>query len=328
MGMIFISLMCTIAILVASLWLRNKKLLWMLLIVPVIFLASTIKTVPTGQTGVLITFGKVEDNTLEAGLHIISPFQNIVLMDNRLQKSERTESVFSKDIQETQVTFSINHAIDKTTAMTLYRTVGINYYDILVAPRAIEAVKNVFSEYSASDLITKRETLAKRISQDLQLTLSEYGISCSVNIEDVDFRDEYTSAVERKQVAEQDKLRAQTEQAQRTAEAAAENTRTKEKADADALAAITKAQADADIAKLNADADKYRKDAESDAKKYAMLAEAEGNIKLAESLTPSVIEYTYAQGWDGILPATWVSSGDTLPIINIGNEKGDSAFGF
>ena len=43
-----------------------------LLIVGFITLLSCIKTVPTGYTGILTTFGKVEDQTVSAGVHLIS----------------------------------------------------------------------------------------------------------------------------------------------------------------------------------------------------------------------------------------------------------------
>ena len=44
--------------------------------------------VPTGHTGILTTFGKVENTTLEAGLHFKTPFQQVVVMDNRTQKEK------------------------------------------------------------------------------------------------------------------------------------------------------------------------------------------------------------------------------------------------
>jgi len=318
---IIISILILITVVIAAIYFERKSILFALLLIPIIFFASTIKTVPTGVTGVLVTFGKVEDNTLEAGLHIISPFQQIVSMDNRVQKHERTESVFSKDIQETNVRFSINHSINKTSAMTLYKTIGTNYYDILIVPRVIENLKNVFSHYSANELVTKREILSGEINKEVEIDLSEFGIICSINIEDVDFRDEYTNAVEAKQVAEQNKLRAQTEQLQRTAEAEAENTRTKEKAVADAEAAISKATADAEVARLQADAAKYKRDQESEAKKFALMMEAEGNESLAKSLSQEVIDYMYSNRWDGKLPTTWFGNGDdTLPVVNIGTE--------
>ena len=50
-------------------------------VVLLLFLTCT-ATVETGYTGIVTTFGKVEDVTLEAGLHFKSPFQSIIAMDN------------------------------------------------------------------------------------------------------------------------------------------------------------------------------------------------------------------------------------------------------
>ena len=50
-----------------------------------IFLASTV-SVPTGHTGVVTTFGRVENYTLDAGFHMKAPWHSIVSMDNRVQK--------------------------------------------------------------------------------------------------------------------------------------------------------------------------------------------------------------------------------------------------
>ena len=68
--------------------------------------------VPTGYTAIITTFGKVEDYTLEAGFHFKSPFQNVVLMDNRIQKVSFTTQAFSSDIQQVDIAGSINFSID------------------------------------------------------------------------------------------------------------------------------------------------------------------------------------------------------------------------
>ena len=48
---------------------------------------SCVRTVPTGHTGIVTTFGKVEDVTYEAGVHFCAPWQEVVNMDNRNQKA-------------------------------------------------------------------------------------------------------------------------------------------------------------------------------------------------------------------------------------------------
>ena len=95
-------------------------------------------TVQTGYTGIVTTFGRVEDVTLEAGLHFKSPFQSIVSMDNREQKSSFTTEAFSSDIQQVDITGSINYAINKSTAMNLFKEVGTDYFNKLVYPRMLE----------------------------------------------------------------------------------------------------------------------------------------------------------------------------------------------
>ena len=59
--------------------------------------------VPTGYTGILTTFGKVADYTLDAGFHLKSPFQVVTVMDNREQKTSYNTQAFSSDIQQVQV---------------------------------------------------------------------------------------------------------------------------------------------------------------------------------------------------------------------------------
>ena len=66
----------------------------------VIFLSSSFVVIPAGHTGVALTFGKVEDNVLQEGLHFKVPFvQKIVVVDNRIVKLDVNTEAFSKDLQ-------------------------------------------------------------------------------------------------------------------------------------------------------------------------------------------------------------------------------------
>ena len=70
------------------------------LVVLILAFVTCTATVQTGYTGIVTTFGRVEDKTLEAGLHFKSPFQQIIAMDNREQKTSFTTEAFSSDIQQ------------------------------------------------------------------------------------------------------------------------------------------------------------------------------------------------------------------------------------
>ena len=268
----------------------------------VLFVGMTcMATVPTGYTGIVTTFGRVEDKTLEAGLHLKTPFQRIVNMDNREQKMSFETQAFSSDIQQVDVTGSINYAINKTNAMNLFKEVGTDYFNKLISPRMLEITKGVFSKYTAENLVAYRQNLSESIRDSLVEDLEPYGIHViSMNIENIDFTDAFTDAVEAKQVAAQRKLQAEIEEAQKTME-------TQQAAERQKI----NAEAEAAVAKINADAEAY-------ATRVRSEAEAEANRKIAESLTAELISFNEIKAWDGKLPTFVGGSGSTmLPILNL-----------
>ncbi len=251
---------------------------------------SAIQTVPTGHTGVVTTFGRVEEKTLDSGVHLVLPWQNVVKMDNRVQKETVDLACFSSDIQEVNLNYTINFQIKKSDAQTIYRTIGVDYYHTVIMPCITESVKVVTARYTAEQLVGKRNELAAAIEMDLSEKLLNYNIELvSTSIENMDFTDAFTDAVEAKQVAQQNKLRAETEAEQK----------------------VIEAKAAAEVRKVNADAEAYEVRAKAE-------AEAEANRMISESLTQELINYTYAQSWNGELPTVLTGEGGSMiPILNV-----------
>ena len=277
---------------------KIRRRLWMwipigiILLIGIIFLANSCSSVPAGHTGILTTFGKVEDRILTEGLNWKSPFQKVIKMDNRTQKKVEEFQAFSSDIQEVNIMLAVNYSINQETAQNLYRTVGVEYYTNIVYPRLLESTKSVFSSYTAEQLIGNRENLSNEIKDLVIPDVARYGIIISdISVQDIDFTDAFTNAVEAKQVAAQDKLTAETKQAQLTMEAEQEAHRQVIKAQADAEQAKIAAQADLEVTKIQADA-----------AEYAGLKEAAKNKAISEWLTPDLLQYYYIQQWDGKLP--------------------------
>ena len=287
---------------------RNAKK-WLIIagvaaVLVLLVMVTCTATVETGYTGIVTTFGKVEDVTLEAGLHFKSPFQRIIAMDNREQKTSFTTEAFSSDIQQVDITGSINYAINKSTAMNLFKEVGTDYFNKLVNPRMLEITKGVFSKYSAENLVANRQKLSEEIRDGLYGELQDYGINViSLSIENIDFTDAFTDAVEAKQVAAQKKLQAEIEQSQMTME-------TQQQAERKRI----NAEAEANVLKINADADAY-------ATKVRSEAEAEANKMIAESLTENLIKFNEIKSWDGKLPTFMAGEGaGTVPVLQFGQE--------
>ena len=95
----------------------------------IICLLGFIKTVPTGSTGIVTTFGRIENITLDAGIHFMVPWKKVVNMDNRTQKQSIEMQCFSSDIQEVSVIYTVNYQINKANAQEIYRTIGKEYFD-------------------------------------------------------------------------------------------------------------------------------------------------------------------------------------------------------
>ena len=265
----------------------------------VLIILSCISYVPTGYTGIVTTFGKVHENTLDAGINFHAPWDNVIKMDNREQRIAFQLEAFSKDIQQVAVQGSINYNIDKTTAMNLYRDIGVEYATILISPRIQEDVKIIIAKYTAENLIENRQAMSDAIYELLKNELTDKGINIiSLAVENIDFTDAFESAVEAKQVATQEKQKAKTQQEQQTMEE-------EQKAERARIAA----QAQADVQKIEADAEAYAIRAKAD-------AEAEANKKLNASLTADLIEYNKILHWDGKLPT--FTGGGTVPIVNFG----------
>ena len=274
-----------------------------LVVAIVIIVVSCISYVPTGYTGIVTTFGRVEENTLSAGIAFHLPWQNVIKMDNREQRVPFQLEAFSKDIQQVDIQGSVNYNIDKTTAMNLYRDVGTEYANILITPRVQEDVKIIIAKYTAENLIENRQNAADSIYELLKEELAPKGINViSLALENIDFTDAFESAVEAKQVATQEKQRAKTQQEQQTMEE-------EQKAERARIAA----QAEADVKKIDSDAEAYSIQVKAE-------AEAEANKKLNASLTDQLINYNQMLKWNGALP-TFMGGIDTIPILNFGGVE-------
>ena len=253
--------------------------------------------VPNGKVAVVTEFGKAQDEVLEPGLHTKGYFQVLHPMSVQKQKMSVELAAFSSDIQQVNTLITLNYNIDKVNAATLYREIGSDYVSTLMYPRVQENAKIVFSRYTAENLVQKRDVLSTEILALMQEDLSSYGIHVSeVAIEDIDFTDAFTNAVEAKQVATQEKLTAQTQQERLTMEAEAQ-------AERETIAA----QAQAERNKIAADAEAYAIMTKAE-------AEANANAKVAASLSDALIDYVRAQAWDGKLPTI---TGDTPTIVDM-----------
>lgn len=253
---------------------------------------GAVTIVPAGNSGVVVTLGKVDDRALESGLHFKVPFvQSVVMMNNKIQKCEVDSNSVSKDLQTVSSAVAVNFHITSDSAADIYKNIGVQYQDTVLQPAIQEAVKSVSAQYTAEELITKRTAVGDEIASALTEKVSDYGIIIDkFNIVNFEFSEEFNIAIEQKQVAEQNYLKAQTEKEQQIMEA-----------EADAKKQIIAAEAEAEATLKRAE------------------AEAEANEKLNESLSGNVLTYQQIQKWNGEYPS--VVSSDSSILIDVPTDN-------
>jgi len=193
----------------------NKRIKIALIVIAAVIVvivgASSFTVVQAGHTGVLITLGAVSDNMLSEGVHIIAPFfQSVVQIDNRTHKVEISGSAASKDLQTVTCDVAVNYRVLNSSSASLYKNVGVDYESIIISPAIQESIKAVTAQYTAEQLITKRQEVGDQIKDQLQGKITPYGLNIEIfNIVNFNFSEEFNAAVEAKQTAEQQALKAQ-----------------------------------------------------------------------------------------------------------------------
>lgn len=264
-----------------------KRVKWIAIGLAALIIAlNSFTIVPAGNTGVVMTLGKVSETSYQEGFHLKAPFiQKVETLSNKIQVYETPASAVSKDLQTVSSTIAVNYRLVSDKSPEMYKNVGVDYQTVLITPVVQECMKSATAKYTAEELITERAAVGDEVKTALDSKLNSYGIYIEkFNIVNFDFSAEFNSAIEAKQVAEQNLLKTKTEQQQAIEIANAEAKKKVIAADAQAQATLTEAQAQADANKL-----------------------------LEESLSEKVIAYEQIQKWNGVMPK--VTSGENGGLL-------------
>ena len=270
--------------------------LFIVLIVVLAIVLSTIVTIDAGDRGVLLTFGKAEDVPLQSGLSFITPFvQQVVHVEVRTQKVEHDASAASKDLQDVATKVALTFHLDPANVVTVYRNLGLGYGQRVIDPAIQESVKAATAQFTAEELITKREVVKDKIKEELRARLAPYSVIVEdIAITNFEFSSGFTQAIEAKVTAEQNALTAQNRlkqiefEAQQTVATANGTAQSQERlADANAYTILTKARSDAEAIRIKADALRQN---------------------------PQLVQLEIAQRWNGQLPV--VTGGDSVMFLD------------
>lgn len=202
-----------------------------LVIVLVVFL-NPFAIVQAGERGVVLNWGAFTGSVMEPGLHLRVPVaQRVVKINVQTKKLEVENSeAYSKDLQLVNIHSALNYSVDARRAGNLYQDIGIDYENKIVRPALEASVKEIIARYNAEELLNMRGKVQDEIEASVRARIEPQNMTVlHYSLVNEDFSDNYEAAIEQKQVAEQNALKAendlkrvQFEADQRVAQAKAE----------------------------------------------------------------------------------------------------------
>lgn len=196
---------------------KNSKALYTIVKVTLTFLLTVIIFTPfviinAGERGVLMQFGKVQDQILGEGIHLIIPLVNTVQkLSVRVQNQEISAEASSKDLQEVFTDVALNWHIIPEEANAIFQEIG-NKNEVIeriISPAIEEVLKAVMAKYTAEEIITKRGEVKAGVDDSLTTRLANYHIKVDdISLVHVHFSQRFSDAVEAKQIAEQEAKKA------------------------------------------------------------------------------------------------------------------------
>jgi prohibitin 2 len=204
---------------------------------------NPITTVPAGHAGVVTLFGEVKEGHLEPGINVVNPFAKVHDINVQVQRADIDGDAASKDLQAVHTKLSVNYHLNPKAVDKLYANVGQDFEKKLFSGTAQDAFKAVTSGYTAEELISKREDVRQAVISSMRAKVDHLSngtvIVDDVFITNFAFSEAFNKAIEAKQVAEQNALKA---------------TRDLQRIEVEAKQQIVRAQAEAQTIRIQADA--------------------------------------------------------------------------
>lgn len=194
----------------------------LLVIIAVIVFANAIVVIPAGQTGVYHVFGKVRDNEISSGIHLINPLASVEHMSVRTEQytmsiatgegqraGDDSIEALTKEGLKVALDITVLYHLVEEQASDVYRELGLGYDEKIIRPEVRSAIREVIALYEAKDIYSeKREEAVRQIEEILAGNLESRGIVTeTVLLRNVALPAMLTGAIETKLAAEQEAQR-------------------------------------------------------------------------------------------------------------------------
>ncbi|MEP6838917.1 MAG: prohibitin family protein [Bradyrhizobium sp.] len=277
-----------------------------------IIAAGSWYTIDQAERGVLLRYGAVI-GTAQPGLGFKIP-----LMDTVEKVSVKTTTFtwdkmnsYSYDQQPADLKISVTLRASPEKVADLYAKFGALQTAVnqVVSPAVNQQVKVVFGRYTAVKAIQERGLLNSAIKDAITATLKDDPMIIieSVQLENIEFSQNYLHSIEQRMLAE-----VEVQKLQQNAE--------REKVQAQITVTQATAKANAVRAEAQANAEATRLNGEAKASNIKITGEAEAAAIEARGKAlgnnPNLVTLVQAERWNGVLPTTMVP-GSSVPFISV-----------
>lgn len=292
------------------------------MVVAIIMLLFCTTRVPAGYIAVQYNVnGGIEGDVLEQGWHIVSPTVKTTLYsigleqsyltsedkgDSPKDESFKTPTADGKSLTvDLEFSYRFNQDVIADTFVKFKGKSGETVKDTFIKPKMKAWTQEVTAKYPVTDVFgDKRQELNEALDTYLKMKFEPYGIIIdTVNFTNISTDDETAAAIQKKVNAQQEQELANIEA--KTA---------KINADKDKEVALIAAEQEKEKAAIEAEQAKIKAEGQAEAIRIKAEAEAEANKKIAESLTPELIEKQKIDKWNGSVP-TVQGNGSTIVDI-------------
>ena len=170
-----------------------------------ILLFSSMYYISPGYRGVLVTLGKVDQQSHINGIGFKVPFvSKMYKMDVRTQKMSQKTATYTSDIQTAEIEYTFTYDLIPDNVHTLYETVGKDYESKKIIPVLNDVLKDVIGKWQAQELVSNRDKARVEALAGLQDKLdNRFFQNITIQFINIDYSDNFEGAIEDKVIAEQ-----------------------------------------------------------------------------------------------------------------------------
>lgn len=185
----------------------------------VLLVGSMAVVVPPGQAGVVVLFGKVREEALPSGLHLVNPFASITEMEVRTRnytmsnvadegqrQGDDSIQVITSDGLTVKLDCTVFYSLQLAKVAKIFQEIGPDVEGKILRSEIRASLRDAAANLQATELYTsKRQAFVDQVSKTLKTSFENRGVNLEqVLLRNVLLPDQITKAINDKIAADQE----------------------------------------------------------------------------------------------------------------------------